>query len=121
MADPSAPGSHRTRRFSWGTRLLAPLALIAVAFVVFLLVSSFLGGDDGMSEPASPTTATTPEKAKKSEASGGEDAPKTYAVQSGDSLSTIAEQFGLSVEKLQALNPDADPDALIEGEELKLR
>ena len=46
---------------------------------------------------------------------------RTYVVEPGDTLSSIADETGLSLENLQALNPKVDPQALAAGDELKLR
>ncbi len=45
---------------------------------------------------------------------------KTYAVQSGDTLSGIAKKLGLHVDELTAANPDVDPTRLQIGQELTL-
>jgi len=45
---------------------------------------------------------------------------RSYVVKSGDSLSAISARTGVSVDALQRLNPDADPQALHVGERLKL-
>lgn len=97
---------------------------------VALIISGSLVSDD------EPTTSRADDASTKTEPSGGEgsgseqssgeeegeeDSPETYEVQSGDSLSTIAAEFGLSVEKLQRLNPDVDSTALATGQILKLR
>ena len=42
-------------------------------------------------------------------------------VQANDTLDGIAEKTGVSVEDLQDLNPDIDPQALPAGATLKLR
>jgi LysM repeat protein len=99
-------------------RLLAPIALIAAAVVVVVVVVGSLDGseDDGDRErPAREQTATddSPEE--------GEEEEKFYVVQPGDSFSTIAEEQGVSEERLQQLNPDLDPQALAPGQRVKLR
>jgi LysM repeat protein len=121
--DPAAP----TRRRSWVARILAPLALAAAIVALVLIVSGSLGIDD---EPAG---RSADDASKQARSEGGdaekeddsedteEDFPETYEVQSGDSLSSIAAEFGLSVEKLQRLNPDADSTALATGQVLKLQ
>jgi LysM repeat protein len=123
--DPAAP----TRRRSWVARILAPLALAAAILAVVLIVSGSLGIDD---EPAG---RSGDDASKEARSEGGDsekedgsedeeedsDTPETYEVQSGDSLSSIAAEYGLSVEKLQRLNPDADPTALATGQVLKLQ
>jgi hypothetical protein len=107
MADRDEPWRSSSQT-SWIPRILAPLALIAVVIAVFLIVTSY--EDSGSSGGGETTTAS----AKKGEI------PKTYVVQSGDSLSSIAEQFDISVDRIERLNPDIDAQTLNEGQELKL-
>ena len=47
--------------------------------------------------------------------------PKTYEVQSGDTLTSIAHETGVPVAIILKLNPGVDPQILISGEKLKLR
>ncbi len=47
--------------------------------------------------------------------------PATYVVQNGDTLTSIAHKTGVSVVRIQALNPHVDPQILISGEKLRLR
>jgi LysM repeat protein len=47
--------------------------------------------------------------------------PKTYEVQSGDTLTSIAHETGVPVYRILKLNPGIDPQILISGEQLKLR
>ena len=47
--------------------------------------------------------------------------PKTYEVQSGDTLTSIAHKTGVSVALILKLNPGVDPQILISGEKLKLK
>jgi LysM repeat protein len=95
------------------TRFLAPGALLAVIVAVFLVVSS---GRDGGSDPApvagTTTAATTTAKQPKR---------KTYKIRSNDNLSSIAERYGLTVDRLVELNPEIDPQALRAGQRLRLR
>ena len=95
---------------------------------VALIISGSLGIDDepasGGADESAKTERSGGEKSgseENPEEEGEEELPETYEVQSGDSLSTIAAEFGLTVEKLQRLNPDADSTALATGQTLKLR
>jgi LysM repeat protein len=95
------------------TRLLAALALVAAVVAVFVVVSSNTGSDEspaGKNERA----AKTGKKSKK---------PKraAYEVQGGDTLTGIAQKTGVSVDRIEALNPELDPQALQAGQKLKLR
>lgn len=46
--------------------------------------------------------------------------PFTYTVQVGDTLSQIAEQFGVSLDDLQAANPEISPNSMSVGTVLKI-
>ena len=46
--------------------------------------------------------------------------PFTYAVQAGDSLSVIAEKFGVSLDDLQAANPEISSNAMSVGQVLRI-
>jgi orotidine-5'-phosphate decarboxylase len=106
-------------------RLLAPLALVAAALAIYLVVRSELS--DGAAGPPTRPAATTTEtrtsttSGKSKSGSGSSKRPKTYTVRPGDVLSGIAERTGVSLSRLQELNPDVDPQALRSGQKLKLR
>ena len=106
------------RRISWSTRLLAPLALVVVLIAVVVVVTGSLAIDDGGDDR--PQAATT--TAGDGEGDGAE-TPKEYAVESGDTLSAIAEKFGVSVKRLERLNKkqELDPNALVEGQVVTIR
>jgi|SRR5215217_3100865 len=110
---------HRRPRFA---RLLAPLALIAVAVVAAVIVlGSGVVGDDkgdtstGTSElrTATERTTTSGRKAKRR--------PARYTIKANDTLSGIAAKYGTTVDRLQELNPDLDAQALVAGQKIKLR
>ena len=111
---------HETGRRS-PARLLAPIALIVFALAIaFVVVSSGdEGGDNGGEDSAarrdSTTSATT--------TTGTRDRPRrsTYTVKTGDTLGGIAEKTGVTVERLQELNPELDPQALLSGQKINLR
>jgi len=46
--------------------------------------------------------------------------PFVYTIQSGDSMSVIAEKFGVSPDDLQAANPEVSPNAMSVGQVLKI-
>jgi LysM repeat protein len=100
-------------------RLLAPtaLALFALAVAV-VIVTSNAGDDGGGREPAGERSST------RERTTTGREARRrraTYTVKIGDTLGAIAEQTGVSVERLQELNPELDPQALVSGQKIKLR
>ena len=111
---------HAQGRLSFA-RLLAPLALIACAVaIVAMVLGSGVVGDDSGSETAgtrdipAATERTTAEQPKKR-------TPPTYTIKANDTLTGIAEQNGTTVERLQELNPELDPQGLVAGQKIKLR
>ena len=105
-------------------RFLAPLALIAsiVAVLAIVMGSGVTGGDDSTSGstgtrdlPAATdrtNTSTAPKRKK---------IPAAYTIKANDTLSGIAARWGMTVEKLEELNPDLDPQGLVAGQKIKLR
>lgn len=91
-------------------RFFAPGALLAVLVAVFLVVQS--GTNDDGTKPVAGTTT--------SKAASGK-GRRMYTVKTGDSLSSIASRFDLTVDQLQELNPDVDPQAIRAGQRLRLR
>jgi LysM repeat protein len=112
-------------------RVLAPLALVAFGLALLLIVASAGGGDD---EP-SKDSATQQEqrdlelakekrrrqKSDERREGQGKLPQGVYVVKTGDTLGSIAEKTGIPVEKLQELNPELDPQALVSGQKIKLR
>ena len=105
------------------SRWLAPLAIVAVAGVAVAIVGSSGGSKAGpAATPAldgdlkRTTTTTSAPKTTTTEAG-----PATYTVKSGDTLSAISVDTGVSITRLQKLNPDIDVQALQLGQTLNLR
>lgn len=105
------------KRNSIIARLLAALALIATVVAVVMVVSAGLKDDSPSSKKTGANHPAKQEKKKKKPRTKA----KTYEVQSGDTLSSIAHKTGITVAELQALNPEVDPQILTVGEVLKLR
>jgi LysM repeat protein len=110
---------HGRPRFA---RLLAPLALIAfaVAVAVMVLGSGVVGGDDNNDGQGANTLPSATETAKTTEQPQRR-VRRTYTIKANDTLSGIAEQNGTTVERLQELNPELDPQGLVAGQKIKLR
>ena len=112
-------------------RVLAPLALVAFGLALLLIVASTGGGDDEPSkgeatqqEQRDLELAREKKRRQKSEESRegqGKLPTDVYVVKTGDTLGSIAERTGVPVEKLQELNPELDPQALVSGQKIKLR
>jgi LysM repeat protein len=112
------------RRRRSPARWLAPLALVACAVAVYTVVNATLLSSD---EPAATSTSKTT-TAKSSTASQRSKSGKrrttrrrrAYTVKSGDTLSSIAVKTGVSLERIQALNPKLDSTSLQTGQRVKL-
>jgi LysM repeat protein len=84
--------------------------------VIALIATTLGGGDDSGGSGGGSTPA--------GQAKGGHSkvhTPKSYVVQSGDTLTSIAHEYGVPVARILRLNPGVDPQILISGEKLKLR
>src|SRR5262249_36988328 len=103
------------KRNSVTARILAALALVAVVFAVVSIVSSGLKDDSSKSKKSGASHHAKPHKTKQRTKA------KTYEVQTGDTLTSIAHKTGISVQEILALNPEVDPQILIAGEVLKLQ
>lgn len=113
----------RRRRTSPGfARYGAPVAFLAGVTIAVLLVHSALNH----STTTSTTVATTTQPhhagtgtTKKPTRRGVK--KRYYSVQSGDSFGTIASKVGISVARLQSLNPGVSSNALHVGQKLRIR
>jgi LysM repeat protein len=92
------------------------VAFLAGVTIAVLLVHSALSGHRGSSTTtlttAATRTATTPSRSA---------AKKYYVVQTGDTFGTIASKLGISLARLQALNPGVSSNALQVGQRLRTR
>jgi LysM repeat protein len=46
--------------------------------------------------------------------------PREYVIKQGDLLESIAQRTGLSVDRIETLNPNLDPQTLVPGQRVKL-
>jgi LysM repeat protein len=106
------------KKRSWLARFLALVALI-VAIVAIIVVASNTHLHSGSDSKGKQTT--THKKKQQPQQKKPRTTKKTYTVQSGDTLTSIAHETGLTVSELQALNPEVDPQILVAGEVLKLQ
>lgn len=96
------------------SRLFALLALLAAIAAVYFVATNALDED-------------STSKGKKGSQQGQTEKPKpkikaaTYEVQSGDTLTRISYLSGVKVTELIELNPEIDPQILVEGQIIKLR
>lgn len=88
---------------------LVPLGIVLLLFVVGLVTVATLKG----SEPGA-DDAVVAESANR-------ELPDYWTVKSGQTYSKIASRTGLTVDRLENLNPQIDPSTLTPGQRLKLR
>ena len=96
-------------------RLLAPIALAAVAVGVYLIVHSGLPTHH---QPSSQTATVLTTKRKTSRRVRH---PKFYVVRAGDTLSAISVRTHVPIARLLGLNPLVSPNSLQTGQRLRLR
>lgn len=102
-----APTARRAGRIV--ARLLVPLLLLAVAGAVVLIVRSPPGF---LRTTGTDTHASRPAPHRR--------LPPYWTVRPGDSFAAIAAKTGLTMDQLQAYNPNVDPLALAPGVRLNL-
>jgi LysM repeat protein len=93
-------------------RYLAPLALAATIAATYLIAHSALTTKHATAHPHSSARSTAQAKFAKT---------TFYVVQPGDSLTRIATKTGIPLATLESLNPSVDPNALQDGQRLRLR
>lgn len=94
----------------------APLAFLLAATIVVALVRSGMRDD----RPASPKPAPTKTEVTKVRPAAPA-AGRTYTVRAGDTLASISASTGVSVARLQELNPKLEPTSLFIGDKIRLR
>jgi LysM repeat protein len=96
------------------------VALVASLVAVTLVVSSTTGSDDNGGDGGNATRTAEPRQGQQ-ERQQRRPQRTFYRVKLNDTLGLIAEQTGVPVEQLEALNPDLDPQNLIVGQRIRLR
>ena len=117
----------RTRREL--TRYGAPAAFLAAATIAVLLIKAGLSSDNGGTTTSSvpratvattTTRRTTTRLVLTTTTPTSTTAASYHEVQSGDTLGSIAAQYGTTVEDLLSLNPGIDPAALRVGQRIRV-
>jgi len=116
----------------------APAAFLAAVTIAVILIKSGLSGGSGSTttvglfptttRAATTTTATTtklvlttPQATTATTTETTTPGAEYYAVKSGDTLGSIAQKYGTTVDELMTLNPGIDPTALLIGQKLKVK
>ncbi len=104
-------------------RLLAPIAIIAVVVGVFLIVQSNVATHSRTTIHSSAAhVRRTRRHRSRSHAAKGPAKASSYVVRAGDTLSSIANRSGVSLARIEALNPTlTSPYSLHTGQRLRLR
>jgi LysM repeat protein len=110
----------------WLARLAAPLAFLAAATILVVVVQRALEGDGATATEPAPTTSaeSTPSPGEEPAATQGDvpvDEQEFYRIKRGDNLQAIAIEFSTTVDQLLALNPDLDSTALQIGQRIRVR
>jgi Tfp pilus assembly protein FimV len=101
----------------WFIRYGLPAAFLLLATVTILVLRPVL--HDQPEAPAVRQPSPAPRVARERPRVESMRA-SAYSVRSGDTLGTIAERFGTTVEELLLLNPGIDPHALRVGQPLRV-
>jgi LysM repeat protein len=115
----------------------APAAFLAAVTIAVILIKSGLSGGSGSTTTGglfptttrtAATTATTtklvltaPQATAATTTETTTPGAEYYAVQSGDTLGSIAQKYGTTVDELMTLNPGIDPTALDIGQKLRVK
>lgn len=107
-------------------RLLAPIALVTFVLALFVVIaSSGTDGDssngDGRARQEQSGVETTPGGTTTTDGAEPRVSATFYTVKTGDTLGGIAETVGIPITRLQELNPELDPQALVSGQKIRLR
>jgi hypothetical protein len=113
------PNHGRPRRSP--ARLLAPVALVVTLAAVAIVVSNSTGNDDDGGDDGSANRTAEPRPRDQGRQQRRRPQRTFYRVRLNDTLGLIAEQTGVPVEQLEALNPELDPQNLIVGQRIRLR
>ena len=95
-------------------RYALPVLLLLAAMIGALAVRAAVADD----EPSAPKAKQAPQAQQRTGVKRA--VAKLHIVCSGDTLGGIAERYDTTVERLLALNPRVDPQALRVGQELRV-
>jgi LysM repeat protein len=105
------------KRSSAPARVFAVTTLVVAVVVAIVIIGGALGG----SSNDSGKHGHHGKAARQAKKQARENIPATYEVKSGDTLISIAHHNGVTVHRIEVLNPEVDPQILIAGEQLKLK
>lgn len=97
-----------------GKRLLALLALAATIVAIGALVSGSEGDGESIPPAIDDDSPAATDK-------NGPETPREYVIEDGDTLLGIADRYGISLMRIERLNPNLDTNTLATGDVLTLR
>jgi hypothetical protein len=98
------------------------VALVVTVGAIAYVVSNSTGtGDDGGGGGGNANRTAEPRPRQDGRRQRRRPQRTFYRVRLNDTLGLIAEQTGVPVEQLEALNPELDPQNLIVGQRIRLR
>jgi LysM repeat protein len=95
-------------------RLVAPIAIAAPILGGYLIVHHYAVSKHSHTSPGHVSTTRDKPKGKFANA-------RFYTIRSGDNLTRIAARTGLTLGRLEQLNPRINPNALQTGQRIRLR
>ena len=102
-------------------RLLAPAAVGLFALLTLIIVVSSSGVFGGSQQSADDTGDRASDRAERRRARARRSRRAIYTVKTGDTLGSIARKNDTSIDRVQELNPQLDPQTLTTGQRIKLR
>ncbi len=96
-------------------RVFAVLALIAAVVLVVAVVATSGGGGGGGGKNGGSQKTHVSKEGRRAIRKG------VWIVHAGDTLGAISIKTGIDETQLQALNPNLDPQTLLEGQRIALR
>lgn len=100
----------------WFVRYGFPVLALGAVTAIVLFARPALHGDEAATPARTGPVVEEPMVKPKPKRA----AATAYSVRSGDTLASIAEKFGTSVDRLMELNPGLDPTALRVGEPIRV-
>jgi LysM repeat protein len=102
------------------SRYLAPIALLAAAGAITLVVKDHINSHSHAST-TNTNSGSIVQSIRHVQHQSHRPAHKFYTVKSGDTLSGISQKTGVSISAIQRLNRGLNPSALQTGQRLRLR
>jgi LysM repeat protein len=109
-------------------RFAAPAAFLAALTIAVLLIRSGLGGSGATTKVTTPAkTAAATTRAATTVRTSTASTPTTttgasfYLVQRGDTYGSIATRYGISVQRLESLNPGVSSNSLSIGQKIRVK